>query len=1213
MLQLGRRNVSRAGTPYLCAWYRHATPVTCLGPATFSQYAVSQPSRALSTTLGRAMSVTEHKSKKHKNKEHMNKEHKNEEQRNKERKNEDRKNERHQISVRRMKARPNRHIRARRLTPEKSRRKGPRDSVEIGPSSPTERLVQDSGVKEHEKVVTEKAVPESQAEGQVSVIQGALSTLSGLFRGRRPAPDHSRAGASPSAEPTATELTAAEPTDKIGTQQPTKATGEALESTHASEAFVEAAGKSPKERRRGRDGKSTAKKEKLNEGQEWVPFSVSTVQAKDLNLKPIKDWTQPPVPPLSYGLERVLFNPGVYQLQDPRSHVFNFDPYLSEIMPVREFDFNALQQFVTSSKDSHLSHMAKKHGAKYTGSTSSMTSILSHFHFLLSSWRPLCPNMLSRQIPTDSLQYAQTSRAPAAVFLHWKDGTYAIDADKEYDLPNILAMLGKSMEKLLTLSKDEFEQYRHENSDQISEERRNAKEAYHYTAFQDFMMRSQLDAYDPRLPGSGMFDLKTRAVVSIRMDATGYEKGLGYEIRRRFGLWESFEREYFDMMRTAFLKYSLQVRIGRMDGIFVAFHNIQRIFGFQYIPLSEMDMSIHGTTQLSHGNDEFKISLELMNQVLNRATQRFPEKSLRLHFETRPENSGGPGTPPHMYVFAEPVEPEDIERIQSANRAYAEEYEARVLGIVKDLTEEAEEAESQPQSVPEEVLEDEADDDEPSHVHRSISLDEWIEARERVESAMNDEELGVRYVRETIEEALEESGLLRAQSSADAPRYVDSLLESLMGKAFAAPRPQGLSDRGEAKAADPGRNEAGLQPEHEEEDAMLSRLMHEPLRGGGRGEERVEKESAGDEKDESTSSKEGLSSLKNLIVQLKERFDDRETTADQIGDASSRLREFERILSNLVSQSKGIDNVDDVPQSKGIDNVDDVPQSKGDDNINEGDLLGMVLTIRNKVNDEYVTRANDVSPTDHWQVESNISDMPGPRAHTLYRVLKQRRESVFTRTRNTEMVWNNLWRGELKRRTEAGRRFREKQSKRDRKHPLIMLGQSMPLHQGKADFVGEEEGQSSVFLEEEGTRASKDGQSPQQQKRTSQAAFQDDDEDLPGRPLNPNYKGKNFDLIQKRLYLGPGPGQGQQQQQAQAQAVAVQDDAARPPNPKYKGKNFDTKYAARKNQNQNQNQKNEDTAAKQERPSYRKRPSFSFRKTVGKNRGPTKLPPQSSH
>ena len=64
------------------------------------------------------------------------------------------------------------------------------------------------------------------------------------------------------------------------------------------------------------------------------------VRPGELSLIPIEGVIQPAVPALSYGLERVLFNPGVYQLQDPRSRVYNFDPYLSEIMPVNEFDFN---------------------------------------------------------------------------------------------------------------------------------------------------------------------------------------------------------------------------------------------------------------------------------------------------------------------------------------------------------------------------------------------------------------------------------------------------------------------------------------------------------------------------------------------------------------------------------------------------------------------------------------------------------------------------------------------------------------------------------------------------------------------------------------------------------------------------------------------------------------------------------------------------------
>ena len=42
---------------------------------------------------------------------------------------------------------------------------------------------------------------------------------------------------------------------------------------------------------------------------------------------------------------------------------------------------------------------------------------------------------------------------------------------------------------------------------------------------------------------------------------------------------------YFDLIKSAMLKFTMQVRIGMMDGIFVAYHNTDRIFGFQYLPL----------------------------------------------------------------------------------------------------------------------------------------------------------------------------------------------------------------------------------------------------------------------------------------------------------------------------------------------------------------------------------------------------------------------------------------------------------------------------------------------------------------------------------------------------------------------------------------------------------------------------------------------------
>jgi hypothetical protein len=407
---------------------------------------------------------------------------------------------------------------------------------------------------------------------------------------------------------------------------------------------------------------------------------IHSVDASSLKLVPLEK-EQPPVPNVQYGLERVLFNPGVYYLRDLRSRVYNFDPYLSSIMPVKEFDFSALKEYITSSRDETLISAAVEEGKKYTGSTSSMTSAISHFHYLLSAWRPPNFSNLSKNFPLQYESYTGIQRAPSAIFLRWRNGTYAIDADKEFDTATVLMMLGKSMEKLLTLKTDEFERYRRKHSSSISEEERNEPESFHYTSMGDFLMRSQLDAYDSRLPGSGMFDLKTRAVASIRMDAKNYEQGLGYEIKSSQGEWESYEREYHDMIRAAFLKYSLQVRMGRMDGIFVAYHNTERIFGFQYISLEEMDTALHGTNDRTLGDAEFKVSLALLNAALDRATKKYPEQSLRLHFHTRESASGGST---HMNIFAEPMTEEMIQQIQETNKAQIAEYERELLGLHAD-------------------------------------------------------------------------------------------------------------------------------------------------------------------------------------------------------------------------------------------------------------------------------------------------------------------------------------------------------------------------------------------------------------------------------------------------------------------------------------------------------------------------------------------------
>ena len=61
-----------------------------------------------------------------------------------------------------------------------------------------------------------------------------------------------------------------------------------------------------------------------------------------------------------------------------------------------------------------------------------------------------------------------------------------------------------------------------------------------------------------------------------------------------------------------------------MDGVFVAYHNTERIFGFQYIPLSEMDARLFG--ERAAGDAVFEKCLLLLEVVLEEATRELPDQ-----------------------------------------------------------------------------------------------------------------------------------------------------------------------------------------------------------------------------------------------------------------------------------------------------------------------------------------------------------------------------------------------------------------------------------------------------------------------------------------------------------------------------------------------------------------------------------------------------------
>ncbi|KAJ1675827.1 hypothetical protein EV182_000482 [Spiromyces aspiralis] len=370
---------------------------------------------------------------------------------------------------------------------------------------------------------------------------------------------------------------------------------------------------------------------KSSKQDKWHSINSRILPIKSIGKTPIHN-----TPRLAHGLDRVLFNPGVYYLKDPRTEVYNFDPFLEHITQPDEFDYDKLAPYITSSKDETLLNHARNLGKQFVGSTSSTTQIMAHLYYLISHWKPVDIATLSEPFIDMPNGFTRSMRFPASVILRNMGDVYAIDADKSLDIQDsILLVLGKSMEKLVTSTKANYDQYKKINSWKSTTQDKaenDTNEVYNYADVGPFVLRSQLDCHDPRLP-QPVFDLKTRAVLAVRLDMENYLEARGYQLTRHHGLLQSYEREYYDMIRSAFLKYNLQARIGNMDGVFVTYHNTAKVFGFEYIPRSKMDFHIFGNSLT--GDRSFKVIIKLLGELLERFVQDFPQQTLRLTFDSR--------------------------------------------------------------------------------------------------------------------------------------------------------------------------------------------------------------------------------------------------------------------------------------------------------------------------------------------------------------------------------------------------------------------------------------------------------------------------------------------------------------------------------------------------------------------------------------------------
>jgi hypothetical protein len=297
-----------------------------------------------------------------------------------------------------------------------------------------------------------------------------------------------------------------------------------------------------------------------------------------------------------------------------------------------------------------MHQQAQVNRSRFKGSTSSVSGALAQIYHLYARFRPVNLHNLSEHFQNQASRFSPASRSPVVLLLVPKDGTYSIDRQNPQKDETILSSLGKSYERMVTMDQEDFERAFLKTSGMSA---MGADDAYNYLSIGPYTLRSQLDCYHPDV---GVFDLKSRATNPIRIYSDDEPSmHLGYKLTRLMGPTNSFEREYYDLSRSAFLRNIFQVRIGDMAGIFVAYHNTQEVFGFEHLNLADMEQCIYQSKRMA--DVTFDVSLKLFDQILTMATSSFQATDvLRVTMKTQQQLD----STTFMYIFVEKVDSPDV-------------------------------------------------------------------------------------------------------------------------------------------------------------------------------------------------------------------------------------------------------------------------------------------------------------------------------------------------------------------------------------------------------------------------------------------------------------------------------------------------------------------------------------------------------------------------
>ena len=380
-----------------------------------------------------------------------------------------------------------------------------------------------------------------------------------------------------------------------------------------------------------------------------------------------------------------------------------------------------------------------------------------------------------------------------------------------------------------------------------------------------------------------------------------------------------------------------------------------------------------------------------------------------------------------MYIFAEPVTEEQIQVIQTQNDAKINEFEQEVLGLKKDGEREGQnwaDIRADIQTAMDEDLKNpQHEEAEPGiSVQMSTSQSETLnnESVQDDVSAANIEDVGATTAADEIEDAagevddaekLEELPVTQAHESEP-----DDLEEAEGTKIVMASSNDYLNENGIALSE--GGN--GLDSAFQEDNESTTGALQPAQTSIAETEETLTKI-----KDQMIS-----------VIHPPELIEDQSETAS-VADGMSSISSAHMLGDDL---------------QRATSSPDAGSSSKTSSSSSDVEVLAMTLTIRNRVNDAFVIRPENLGPKDRWSIEYSLEEVSNlGRARSLYQACHLRRKKKFGEeaSRRGENDTVDYYIRKLREMSRRGAKWRKQQDERDQAIAVNVLGEAVSRGKGE--------------------------------------------------------------------------------------------------------------------------------------------------------------------